>query len=73
LCSATDNPAICKVRAVIRYLRAKNTSAAEICLELCAAVYDQDVMMKELQDNGAECSKMGEQMFTMKSEVVGHL
>jgi hypothetical protein len=27
--------------------------------------------MKELQDSGVESSKMGEQMFTMNSEVVG--
>jgi hypothetical protein len=27
--------------------------------------------VKELQDNGVDCSKMGEQMFTMKSNVAG--
>jgi hypothetical protein len=27
--------------------------------------------MKELQDNGVECSKIDEKMFTLKSEVVG--
>jgi hypothetical protein len=29
--------------------------------------------MKELQDSGVECSKMGKQMVVMKGEVVGHL
>jgi hypothetical protein len=33
-------------------------------------VYGQNVMS---EDNGVECSKMGERMFTMKSEVVCHL
>jgi hypothetical protein len=29
--------------------------------------------VKELQDNDVECSKMGEQMLTMKNKMVGHL
>jgi hypothetical protein len=33
---AIDNPASCEIRAVIRFLRAKNMSAAEIHRELCA-------------------------------------
>jgi hypothetical protein len=44
-------------------------SAVEIDHELCV-VYGQNVMS---EDSGVECSKMGERMFTMKSEVVGHL
>jgi hypothetical protein len=47
-------------------------SAPEIHRELCA-VYGQNVMSEGTADNGAECSKMGEQMFLMKSEMVGHL
>jgi hypothetical protein len=41
---------------------------AQIHRELCAAVFGQNVMS---EDNGAERSKMGKQMCTMKSEVVG--
>jgi hypothetical protein len=48
-------------------------SAVKIHCELCSAVYGQNVMMKELQDNSVECSKIGEQMFTMKSTVIRHL
>jgi hypothetical protein len=61
-----DNLASCKIRTVIRFLHAKNVS------ELYAAVYCQNVM-SEGEDYGAEYSKMEEQMFAMKSEVVGHL
>jgi hypothetical protein len=44
LCPAIDNPASCEIRAVIRFLHAKNMSAAEIHRELCAAVYVQNIM-----------------------------
>jgi hypothetical protein len=37
--SAIDNPTSYEIRAVIRFLRAKNMSAAEIHRELRAAVY----------------------------------
>jgi hypothetical protein len=43
MCPATGNPASCKIRAVIRFINAKNVSAAEIHSELCA-VYGQNVM-----------------------------
>jgi transposase len=43
LCTVTDNPASYEIRAVIRFLHAKNMSAAEIHRELCA-VYCQNVM-----------------------------
>jgi transposase len=43
MCPATDNPAPCEIRAVIRFLHAKNMTAAEINRELCA-VYGQNVM-----------------------------
>jgi hypothetical protein len=39
MCSATDNPASCEIRALIRFLHAKDMTAAEIHRELCAAVY----------------------------------
>jgi hypothetical protein len=39
MCPATDKPAICEIRAVIRFLHAKNTSAAEMHRELCSAFY----------------------------------
>jgi hypothetical protein len=44
MCSAIDNPASCESRAVIRFLHTKHMTAAEIHLELCAAVYGQIVM-----------------------------
>jgi transposase len=43
-CPAVDNPASCKIRAVIRFILAKNMNTAEIRCELCAAVYGQNVM-----------------------------
>jgi transposase len=43
MCPAIDNPASCKIRAVIRFLHTKNMSAAEIHRELCA-VSSQNVM-----------------------------
>jgi hypothetical protein len=43
MCPAIDNPASCEIRAVIRFLHAKNMNAAEIRRELCA-VYGQNVM-----------------------------
>jgi transposase len=43
LCPAIDNPASYEIRAVIRFLHAKNMRAAEIHRELCA-VYGQTVM-----------------------------
>jgi hypothetical protein len=46
-CPAIDNPASCKVRAVIRILHDKSMSAVEIHLELCA-VYGQNVMNEEI-------------------------
>jgi hypothetical protein len=35
MCHATDNPTFCEIRTLIRFLDAKNMSAAEILLELC--------------------------------------
>jgi hypothetical protein len=43
ICSAIDNPTSCKICAVIRFLNAKNMSAAEVRQELCV-VYGQNVM-----------------------------
>jgi hypothetical protein len=43
ICPVTDNPASCKIRAVIRFLHAKNMSAVEIHCELFV-VYSQNVM-----------------------------
>jgi hypothetical protein len=42
MCPAIDNSVSCEIRAVIRFLHAKNMSAAEIHHELCAAVYGQN-------------------------------
>jgi hypothetical protein len=46
LCPAIDTPASCEIRAVIRFLHAKNKSAAEIHRELYV-VYGQNVMSEE--------------------------
>jgi hypothetical protein len=64
---ATDNPASCEIRAVIHFLRAKkNTSAAKINRELCAAVYGQTIMSEGTVRQWCKMFKD-----TMKSEVVG--
>jgi hypothetical protein len=44
MCPATDNQASSEILAVIRFLHAKNMTAAEIHRELCAAAYGQNVM-----------------------------
>jgi hypothetical protein len=44
MCSAIDNPANCKICALTRFFHAKDMSAAEIHLELCAVVCSQNVM-----------------------------
>jgi hypothetical protein len=38
MCPAIDNPASCEIRALIRFLHAKNMSVAVIHREVCAAV-----------------------------------
>jgi hypothetical protein len=43
MCPEIDTRASCEIRAVIRFLHAKNMSAAEIHPELCA-VYGQNIM-----------------------------
>jgi hypothetical protein len=43
LCPAIDNPPTCEIHAVIHFLHAKNTSAAETHHQLCV-VYSQLVM-----------------------------
>jgi hypothetical protein len=47
MCPVIDNPASCKIRAVIHSLHAKSMSAAEIHCEL-RMVYGQNVMSEEL-------------------------
>jgi hypothetical protein len=47
MCPAIDNHTSCEIRAVIRFLHAKNTRAAEIHSELCAAVFGQNVISEE--------------------------
>ena len=43
MCAAINNPASCEVRAVIRFLLARNNNAAEIHRQLCE-VYGPNVM-----------------------------
>jgi hypothetical protein len=68
VCPANDNPASCKIHAVICFLFAKNMSVPEIQRELFM-VYSRNVMSERTV---RQCSKMGE-MFMMNSEVIGHL
>jgi hypothetical protein len=44
MCFAIDNPAGCKIRAVIRHLHAKSMNAVEVHREICAVVYGQNLM-----------------------------
>jgi hypothetical protein len=44
MCPVIDNPASCEVRAVIRFIEAKNLIGAEPHHELWAAVYGQNMM-----------------------------
>ena len=43
MCAAINDPASCKVRAVIRFLLTRNNNAAEIHRQLCE-VYGPNVM-----------------------------
>jgi hypothetical protein len=43
VCPTIDNPATCEIRAVVRFLHAKNMAAEEINRELYA-IYSQNVM-----------------------------
>jgi hypothetical protein len=43
MCPAIDNAASCEIRALIRFLHAKNMSAADIHRELYT-VYGQNIM-----------------------------
>jgi hypothetical protein len=72
MCPVIDNPASCEIRAVISFLQAKSMSTVENRRELFA-VYGQNVMSEDSVRQCVEGSKMGEQMFTIKSEAVGHL
>jgi hypothetical protein len=73
ICLAIDNPATCEIHAVIHFLYARNMSAAEIHHKLCAVYIQNEISEGTVKKNGVECSKVGEQMYTMKSKVVGYL
>jgi hypothetical protein len=66
MCPTIDKPASCEIRAVIHFLHTRKTSSAEIHRELCAAKGEN--VMSEWKSIRQWCG-----MFTMKSEVVGHL
>jgi hypothetical protein len=69
MCPAIDNPVSCEIRSVVRFLRSKNMSAAEIHRELCA-VYGQNVMSEVI----VECSKTDEKYSQWKAKwSAGHL
>jgi hypothetical protein len=69
---ATDNPASSENRALIRFLRAKIISATEIHSELWA-IYGQKVMSEGTVRQWCRMLKGGQNIFTMKGVVVGHL
>jgi hypothetical protein len=66
VCPAINNPASCEIRALIRYLHAKTWMTRKSVVD-----YELFTAKKELLENGVECSKIGEQIFTMKREMVG--
>jgi hypothetical protein len=68
MCPAIDNPASCKIRAVICFLHAKIMGAVELC-----AVYGQNVMNEGTARRCRILTKMDEQMFTLKYEAASHL
>jgi hypothetical protein len=73
MCHAIDNPASREIGAVIRFLHAKNMSAAEINRELCVAVYGQIVMTEGTARQWCGMFKDGLTNVHDKVEVVGHL
>jgi hypothetical protein len=58
MCPAIDNRACCEIRPVIRFLYAKNMSAAEIHRELCA-VYGQNIVREGNIRQGCRWFKNG--------------
>jgi hypothetical protein len=58
MCPAIENPASCEIHVVIRFLCAKNTSAAEIPCEICA-VYGQNIMSEETERKWRRMFKNG--------------
>jgi hypothetical protein len=59
MCPATDNPAKCEIRAVIRFLYTKNMSAAEIHRDLCA-VYGKNTMSEGIVSQQCRMFKDGQ-------------
>jgi hypothetical protein len=58
VCPVIDNPASCEIRALIRFLHAKNISAAGKHRELCT-VYSQNVMSEETVRQWCRIFKIG--------------
>jgi hypothetical protein len=67
MCLAIDVPSNCEIRAVILFLHARSTSHAEIHHDLSLAVCGRNVVRERNERQRWD----GEQMFTVKSEVVG--
>jgi hypothetical protein len=65
MCPAIDNPTSCEIRAIMQFLHAKNTSAAEIHRELCM-VSGQNVISEGTVRQWCR-------MFMINSNVVSHL
>jgi hypothetical protein len=47
MCSVTDYPTNCEIRADTHFLHIKNMSVMEIHHELCAVVYSQNLMSEK--------------------------
>jgi hypothetical protein len=73
MCPAIDNPASCEICTLIRFLRTKNMSAAEIYRELCAAVYGQNVMNEGTVRQWCRIFKYGWTNVRDESDVVSPL
>jgi hypothetical protein len=71
MCPAIDNAASCEIRYVIRFLHPKNTSAAEIQRELCAA-HGKNVVSQGTLRQLCRMFKVGRTNVHDEEEVVGH-
>jgi hypothetical protein len=60
MCPAIDNPASCKICAVICFIHTKNMSAEEIHHETCAAIYGQNIMSEATTRQRRKMFKAGQ-------------
>ena len=70
MCAVKNNPASCEVRAVIRFLLARNNNAAKIHRQLCE-VYGPNVMSDSKVRQWCRLFKKDVRMSMTKSAAVG--